>query len=44
MANHKRKKFRWAGKTPLNCKYWHRGMAKTNYRYLSRKWKPEAIR
>lgn len=30
--NHKRKKNRWAGKIPLKCKYWYKGIAKTNYR------------
>lgn len=30
--NYKRKKNRWAGKIPLRCKYWYKGMAKTNFR------------
>jgi len=42
--NHKRKKNRWQGKTPLICKYWHRGMAKTNYRNLNMRKKREKFR
>jgi hypothetical protein len=34
--NFKRKKNRFQGRTPLNCKYWHKGMAKTNYRKTRR--------
>lgn len=30
--NFKRKKNRFQGRIPLNCKYWYKGMAKTNYR------------
>ncbi len=30
--NHKRKHPRYQGRIPLNCKYWFKGMAKTNYR------------
>jgi hypothetical protein len=32
MANFKRKKSRWAGRITLRCKYWYKGMSKTNYR------------
>ena len=35
--NYKRKKNRWAEKIPLICKYRHKGMSKTNFRYLSKK-------
>lgn len=30
--NYKHKRPRETRQQPLKCKYWHRGMAKTNYR------------